>query len=469
MRFSTPRSSTRLNNLLIVALLGAGVAFARPAPADQDLWPDLTDAHLSTIPRSPDEAARIAAVLAPTTRFDAPEAFEQNPGGAATLRAMTTADAFSQPSATLGPEGELLFRVGNGLFRKLWVQAPSSTQGSDGLGPHYNARACQSCHIKDGRGHPPEGAEDDAVSIFLRVSVTGGEVPIGIPGWHPTAPDPVYGGQLQDFGTNGLPAEYRFAVTWEEEVIVLSDGETATLRRPTYQATDLGYGPLSDGVMVSPRVAPQMIGLGLIEAIPAADILAHADEDDVNGDGISGRPNIVPSVEYGMPMLGRFGWKAGEPTVAAQSAGAFAGDMGISNPLHPAPFGDCTALQPDCRTAPHGDGDTRGTEIDAEGLALVAFYSRNLAVPERRDIADPEVLRGKQVFYDTGCLSCHVPKFVTHRLQGDLEAEAALGFQLIWPYSDFLLHDMGPGWPTIGPRGGRRAPNGAPRRSGASG
>jgi CxxC motif-containing protein (DUF1111 family) len=433
--------------LPLVLALAAGVALGQPA------MPDLGDPHLAVIPRTGAEAARIAAVTAPATDFSAPEPFEQNPGGALTTRALTTADAFSQPSANLGPEGELDFRIGNGLFRKLWVQAPASTAGSDGLGPLYNARACQSCHIKDGRGHPPASATDDAVSIFLRVSVPGGAVPPGIPGWHPTSPDPVYGGQLQDFAVNGLPAEYRFTVTWDEEVIPLSGGETATLRRPTHAAADLGFGPLAPGAMLSARVAPQMIGLGLIEAIPAADILAHADPDDADGDGISGRASIVPSVEFGVPMLGRFGWKAGAPTVIEQSAGAFAGDMGLSTPFHPAPWGDCTAAQSACRAAPHGDGDARATEVDAASLALVAFYSRNLAVPARRDIDDPAVLRGKALFHATGCISCHVPKFVTHRLDGDVATDAAQGFQLIWPYSDLLLHDMGPGLADNRPEG----------------
>lgn len=443
MRSSMRPGWTRPNSLWLVPLLAAGVAIAQPAA------PELTDLHLTVTPRTDAERDRIAGVVAPTTDFTAPEPFEDKPGGAGTVRAMTTADAFSQPSANVGFDGELSFRVGNGLFRKLWVQAPTSTQASDGLGPFYNARACQSCHIKDGRGHPPESAEDDAVSIFLRVSVPGGEAPMGIAGWHPTQPDPVYGGQLQDFATNGLRAEYRFDVTYTEEPVFLSGGETAVLRVPTYTAADLGYGPLDPGAMLSPRVAPQMIGLGLVEAIPAEDILAHADPDDLDGDGISGRASIVPSLEFGAPMLGRFGWKAGAPTVRQQSADAFAGDIGISTPLHLDPWGDCTGAQADCRAAPMGDGDARGTEADAEALDLVAFYSRNLAVPARRDIDDPQVLRGKEVFYDTGCISCHVPKFVTARL----EEGNAQSFQLIWPYSDFLLHDMGPGLADNRPEG----------------
>ncbi|MCO6381186.1 di-heme oxidoredictase family protein [Oceanicola sp. 502str15] len=404
---------------------------------------NLTDDHLAVTPRTKAEAARIAAVTAPATAFTAPEAFEQNPGGAATVRRRDNADAFSQPSGNIDFARELDFKLGNGLFRKLWVSAPSSTLASDGLGPLYNARSCQRCHLKDGRGHPPESGENDGTTMFLRVSVPGGPKDgiDEIADYIATLPEPTYGGQMQDHSLPGIPAEYRLGITYEEIPVPLSGGETASLRAPTYTAENLGWGPLAPDAMLSPRVAPQMIGLGLIEAIPAADILANADPDDTNGDGISGRANIVWSLEYDKPMLGRFGLKAGMPTIREQSAAAFAGDIGISSPLHPDGFGDCALAQAACQQAPHGDQDARGFEIADDGLDLVTFYSRNLAVPARVAAEDPQVLRGKQLFYETGCIACHTPKFVTHRLPEQPEQS----FQLIWPYSDFLLHDMGEG------------------------
>ncbi|PWK58764.1 di-heme oxidoredictase family protein [Silicimonas algicola] len=410
----------------------------------------LRDLHLTPETRTNDEAARIAAVTAPATDFSQPEAFEAKPAGAATVRARDDADAFSLPSGNIGFEGELTFKVGNGLFRKLWVSSPSSTLASDGLGPVYNARSCQLCHLKDGRGHPPEGPEDNRISMFLRLSVPAGDAPmdeietylasIGIDTPR-TRPEPTYGGQLQDLAVPGHAAEGQMTVDYEMVEVALSGGETATLRRPTYGVEGLGYGDLSPEVQLSPRVAPQMIGLGLLEAVPAEDILARADPMDADGDGVSGRAQIVWSAAHEAPMLGRFGWKAGNPTIEQQGASAFLGDIGISNPMFDSGGGDCTEAQETCLGAPHGDGDARGTEIDAEGLDLVTFYSRNLGVPARRDIDDPQVLRGKEVFYDTGCASCHVPKFVTHRLP-DREPQS---FQLIWPYSDMLLHDMGEG------------------------
>ena len=379
----------------------------------------------------------------PTDSFSKAQAFEAKSAGAATVRAMSNANAFSQPSGNITFEDELTFKVGNGLFRKLWVSSPSSTLASDGLGPLYNARSCQRCHIKDGRGHPPEGPDDNAISMFLRVSIPADDAELSekIEGYLAALPEPTYGIQMQDFSLAGHPAEYRLQIEYEEISVPLSGGEVATLRKPTYTAADLGYGPLHPDAMLSPRLAPQMIGLGLLEAVPAADILALADPDDADGDGISGRPNIVWSVEFDQPMLGRFGLKAGAPTIRHQSAGAFAGDIGISNPLFPAAWGECTSAQTDCRDAPHGDDDDRGYEVDAEGLDLVTFYSRNLGVPARREVNDPQVLRGKEVFYATGCTSCHQPSFVTHRLEDQPEQS----FQLIWPYTDMLLHDMGPG------------------------
>ena len=404
----------------------------------------LDEPHLDIIPRTADETARIADVTAPPDSFDAPSPFEVNSGGAATVRSRMNADAFSQASGNMSFEDELTFKLGNGLFRKLWVSSPSSTLASDGLGPLFNARSCQSCHIKDGRGHPPEGPDDSAISMFLRVSIPGNEDAGNIKeieGYLATLAEPTYGTQMQDFAVSGHRAEYRLQIDYTEVPVTLSGGQVVSLRQPTYTAADLGYGPLHPDAMLSPRVTPQMIGLGLLEAIPAADILALADPNDADSDGISGRANIVWSQEYNMPMLGRFGLKAGMPTIREQSAGAFAGDIGISNPIFGDPFGDCSTIQDACVNAPHGAGDVRGFEIDAEGLDLVTFYSRNLAVPARRDADTPEVLRGKQVFHETGCADCHQPSFVTHRLKDQPEQS----FQLIWPYTDMLLHDMGEG------------------------
>jgi CxxC motif-containing protein (DUF1111 family) len=415
---------------LLVITLCAGIGFADDVLVRTDL--------------TPKDLARVRVVTTPTTDFSKPEQFELLPAGAATSKKIVNRDAFSFPSANLSFDQQEQFSLGNGFFRKVWVSAPSSTKASDGLGPLFNARGCQNCHLKDGRGHPPTGGEDDGVSMFLRLSVpahTDAEKQLIASGQENVIPEPTYGTQLQDFGVPGLKAEGRMVVTYTDLPVTLGDGTIVTLRQPDYAVADLSHGPMARDVMMSPRVAPQMIGLGLVEQIPQEDILARADPDDKDHDGISGKPNYAKDLLTGQVELGRFGWKAGAPSVRTQSAEAFAGDLGLSTPLNNKSYGDCTAAEADCFAMPNGDNAPGASEAPDPILDLVNFYSQNLAVPARRAVGDPAVLRGKQAFYDAGCIACHTPKFVTSRKAEDPTKR----FQLIWPYSDFLLHDMGDG------------------------
>lgn len=400
-------------------------------------------------------AVLLAAVAghASATDFSQPEPGEALPGGAATHHKKINANAFSHASANMSFEREMNFKIGNGFFRRLWVSAPASTQAADGLGPLYNARSCQRCHLKDGRGHPPASADDNAVSMFLRIDIPPqNDEQRRLLAEHRVnnIPDPTYGTQLQDFAIAGHRAEYRLAIDYTEVPVTLVDGSVVSLRQPSYRAEDLGYGPLHPQARLSPRVAPQMIGLGLLEAIDEADLLARADPDDADGDGISGRPNRVWSGEFGHVMPGRFGHKAGAPSVNEQSQGAFAGDIGISGPLNPAGWGECTAAQAACRAAPNGNSPQYDhLEAGRQVTELVVFYARNLAVPARRQPDDPTVLAGKRVFYTLGCTGCHTPSYRT-RKDGVAPEQAD---QLIWPYTDLLLHDMGEGLADHRPEG----------------
>jgi CxxC motif-containing protein (DUF1111 family) len=426
--------------LLLAAALLATISVS-PVALAGDIPPGLSTTRDDL---SAADLARVKTVTAPATDFTKPESFEGLPGGAATSKKRPNQDAFSQSSANITFEQEGTFKLGNGLFRKLWVSAPSSTQASDGLGPLFNARACQSCHLKDGRGHPPEGAAD-ATSMFFRLAraaATEEEKQAVADRAVLNLPDPVYGGQLQDLAVPGLAGEGRMAISYTEIPVTLGDGTVASLRKPSYSVTDLSDGPMHPGTTLSPRVTPAMIGLGLVEQIHPADILANADPDDRDGDGISGKPNIVRDEMSRELTLGRFGWKAQTPSIRQQSADAFAGDIGISTPEVPKSFGDCTEAQAKCRAMPTGVQERLGdVEAPPPVMDLVTFYSQNLAVPARRDVGKPQVLAGKKVFYDLGCASCHTPKFVTRRDAPD----KAFSFQLIWPYSDFLLHDLGEG------------------------
>ncbi|MBD9374132.1 c-type cytochrome [Rhizobium sp. ARZ01] len=418
---------------LLLSLVGAAPAGSNELPGSEGRT-DLTDK----------DKARVEAITTPTADFSKAEKYEAMSGGAATSTAAINADSFSHFSENLTFQQEEGFKLGNALFRKVWVSSPSSTQASDGLGPLFNSRACQNCHLKDGRGHPPEPG-DSTSTTFLRLA-------------RPPAddaerarldklevlnfPDPIYGGQFQDFAVPGLAAEGRMQVEYAEEPVELRGGETASLRRPRYFVTDLAYGDLDPATTLSPRMTPPMIGLGLIEAIHEADVLALADPDDADGDGISGKAARVRDAKTGKLALGRFGWKAQNPTVRQQSAEAFVNDIGISTPDTPASQGGCTSAQKACLAMPDGVQKRLGdTEAPDPVLDLVTFYAENLAVPARRKASFAETLAGKKVFYDTGCTACHNPKFVTRRDARD----KALSFQLIWPYSDFLLHDMGDG------------------------
>lgn len=367
-------------------------------------------------------------------RFLKAEPGEALSGGDTTVRQQDH-NAFSLPSANLPPLRRLDFSVGNSFFRNPWVIAPATTTARDGIGPLMNTNACQNCHIKDGRGHPPGPDAASSVSMLVRASIPADEQHQALLERLGNIPEPVYGGQLQDMANPGVEPEVRIRVDYRPVEVELDDGTQITLRDPELKLDQLAYGPLHPQAQLSARVAPPMIGLGLLEAIPEAAILANADPEDQDGDGISGRANRVWNTRTQSTDLGRFGWKAGLPTLEQQNAQAFAADMGLTSAL--ATLDDCTEAQLACRAAAHG-----GTpEVSDKLLDAVTFYTRNLGVPARRNVDDAEVLRGKSLFHQAGCAKCHVPTFTT-AAEG---VEPELANQTIRPYTDLLLHDMGEG------------------------
>ncbi len=355
------------------------------------------------------------------------EAGEELPGGDATNQTLFGTNAFLPPAANATLENRRSFFGGNAFFNQAWTAVPSSNTARDGLGPLYNSRSCSGCHSKDGRGRPPLGDEEGFVSMLLRLSVDGSGKD-GEP-----MPEPNYGGQLQPFGVDGVPGEGNPSVSYEPVSGQYADGEAYELLRPSYAVGELALGPLNGAVRISPRVAPAMIGLGLLEAISEERLLSLEDPDDTDGDGVSGRVNRVPDVEAGALAVGRFGWKAEQPNVRQQSAGAFLGDLGITSSLFPNQ--ECSSTQVECQGSPSG-GDP---ELSDELLESVQRYGQLLAVPARQRYQEREVLRGKGIFAELGCGGCHTP---SHRTSEDAEL-AELSDQRIWPYTDLLLHDLG--------------------------
>lgn len=348
-------------------------------------------------------------------------------GGTTTIfNATQEAFGFFAPNLTFDEQSD--FGIGNSFFRQSWVSAPSSTTARDGLGPFFNAISCASCHFKDGRGRPPAYDKEFGTGLLLRFSINGTDA-------HGSFfPDPIYGGQLQDNAILGQTTKGWYSIVYESVTETLADGTIVTLQKPNYVLQDLAYGAISSGVKISPRVANQMVGLGLLEAVPESTILGFADENDANGDGISGRPNYVHDVASNTTKMGRFGWKSNQPSVLQQVAAAFSGDLGITSYLFP---DENCPPGVDCNTIPNG-----GTpEITDISLNRVALYSATLGVPVRRNYTKQTVLEGKKVFESLDCIKCHIPKMKT----GNEHPIAALRNQTIRPFTDLLLHDMGPG------------------------
>lgn len=375
-------------------------------------------------------------ILSPVVNSTEPSATDKALSGGATTVLDKTSNAFSLPANNLSILRRDNFFIGNAFFKQPWVIAPSSTSARDGLGPLFNSNSCQGCHVKDGKGHPPLTHEDSFLSTLVRVSIPA-ETPqqksllitFGV------VPEPSYGDQIQP---NGIPtiqgeATPRFAYT--EISGQFKDGETYTLLKPKLSLENLNYGPLHPQVQLSARVAPVMIGMGLLEAIPEEDLVALTDPEDKNTDGISGRINQVWDWQAQKTVLGRFGWKANQPSVAQQSAGAFHEDLGITSSLFP--MVTCTTAQTDCSKAPDGGKP----EINQELMNMVTFYASLLAVPARRDVNDPEVLKGERLFNQTNCSACHLPELKT----GVKPDFPELEHQTIHPFTDLLLHDMGEG------------------------
>ncbi|MGQ0699831.1 MAG: di-heme oxidoreductase family protein [Panacagrimonas sp.] len=335
--------------------------------------------------------------------------------------------AFSLPAPNLDARQLRDFSFGNRLFNTNWVLTGSSTVTFDGLGPLFNRVSCSGCHVRDGRGRPPE-PDEPMESMLVRISVPG-KAPHGGPN-----PHPVYGDQIQDRAIPSVAPEARVVLSWEEIEGKYSDGEAYVLRRPRISFADHGYGPLGQDVSISPRVAQGMIGLGLLEAVPESSMLAMADPDDSDGDGISGRVNRVWDRARETTAIGRFGWKANQPSLRQQVADAAAGDIGITTSLNRAVA--CAAAQKACRESAHG-GDP---EMSDAFLGKLLLYSRSLAVPHRREGRDRSVVRGEAVFAEAGCAACHATTAKTgpHEL-------SAVAHQTIHPFTDLLLHDMGEG------------------------
>jgi CxxC motif-containing protein (DUF1111 family) len=340
-------------------------------------------------------------------------------GGGVTVHDATT-NAFGLPAPGLDRQERRDFAVGNSLFKQNWVTAPAGPAARDGLGPLFHARSCSACHFRDGRSRPPESDEVERSGLLLRIGIAQAD--------GPDLPHPIYGAQLQDRAIQGVRPEANVAIAQVAVQGTYGDGSPFELLRPRYVLSQWGYGDPGPGLVHGARVAPHIVGLGLLEAIPEAALSANADPEDRNGDGISGRAHHVDG------RIGRFGWKATQADVASQTAAALVNDMGITSPLHPEEA--LTPRQRDAFTFVSGGSP----EISPRNFDLLVLYTRALAVPAQRDAEDPQVVAGAVHFERFGCSQCHISDWQT----ADVAWHPAFAKQRIHPYTDLLLHDMGP-------------------------
>ena len=343
------------------------------------------------------------------------------PGGTWT-RPRQPGATYIAPAWHLDQDQQLAFYTGMSFFRLPWVRAPSSTTARDGLGPLFNAHSCESCHKNGGRGR---SLLDDphSAAIVGRISVErDGRL----------VPHPRYGRQLQRKSTfrPGGAGEGTLAMTAKEA----TGPHGTSLRVPRIEIALRESEESTSDWRVSARVAPALLGLGLLEAIPDADLLAAADASDADGDGVSGRPHWRG--EGDGRTLGRFGWKAQHATLARQTGAAFRDDIGITNPEFPAE--GCTDLQTTCTSLPSGTGP-EGVELPAALFDYVVHFVSHMPPPKAGKL-DDRVRRGRSLFSQAGCADCHRPHYDT-------------AYGRIWPYTDLLLHDMGPGLADHRPEG----------------
>lgn len=409
-------------------------------------------------------------------------------GATTTFDASESGHGFSTPAPNLSAASLVEHLEGDVNFETSFTTAPNVEHPElDGLGPVFNNADCNSCHQRDGRNSTPivpTGKDriklGSEAGLFLRISKAASEVcttgtaandycaPVAVPN---------FGGQLfhrgvlkarPDWKDNQFGGQADVYLSYEITQITYPDGNIVTLKRPvfavenpydapgeTLNSANLTSDLLQDDVLMGWRNGMPVFGLGLLEAIPEADILALVDISDSNGDSISGKANFVfdaikAQAGNSHPVsLGRFGWKANTPSVRVQSLAALRGDIGITNPLFPDESVVGTALHDSYLTrtgfTDTGEDENGATEASAEFSDAVVFYAETLAVPARRNVDSPNVREGARLFEQVNCSGCHKASFVTQSSGniGGVAMIAALKGQTIYPFTDMLLHDMG--------------------------
>ena len=424
-----------------------------------------------------DEKVSLPVVVAPTPDPDPEPVLDHSGLTPLTANTIDDAEYLSGGDATLFISNEDAFSTRPDPIANDFTLDGNFTSGDhifrtphEDAGPLLNTSNCQGCHLNDGRGVLPDSIDQPFTGMLVKIGDSSG------------APDPIYGNQLQTFAkqsfstsdfTSGWPSyngsingdvlvgEAYTYIEFEEITDNYPDGTTYSLRNPIYKTKDLSFGDFTTDIHFSPRVAPQVFGVGLLEAIPEQYILALADDNDTNSDGISGRASMVTDLSGNETRLGRFTYKGQTSSVLQQGAAAYQGDIGITSSLFPDE--PCTEAQTACLAVAEGEKKV-GDQYDISDLemAQVEFYNRVLGVPARRGFDsnnaqwNTNIAAGRQQFFEVGCIGCHTPRHITQEAPGSILGEITfsglqenaapiemLSNQTIFPYTDLLLHDMG--------------------------
>lgn len=324
-------------------------------------------------------------------------------------------------------EGPVAGGAGRDVFMTEWVVAgtPGAT-GHSGLGPLFNAPSCNSCHRNGGHGDGPVGDGPAPIALVIKLAAPSSDA------CSERAGDPVYGRVLNTAAQRDVRAEGVVTVKYREIAGTYYPGGTQwTVRDPQYTVKELGHGPLAPTTVIAPRVAPSLYGLGLLEAVPDAAILGEAAPAS-SGSRVADEPALHGCA--GAKIIGRFGWQGNAISVSAQTASAFAREMGLTSSVSPAD--DCTVAEADCKRA----GGSGPPEVPDESFAAVVAFARSVPVPESRTRGEPGA-PGPRLFAALGCDACHRPQ-----LPAEIRAaDGSRSTVMISPYTDLRLHDLGGG------------------------
>lgn len=279
------------------------------------------------------------------------------------------------------------------------------------VGPRFNASTCGECHFGNGKGAIKFSPRGFGSTLLIKVNLKGTNLD-GSPKTIPGTPE-----QIQDHQVSGK-SPYNIKLRWTFKKGTYPDGKKYELRRP--YLTFVIPGVSKDKIISSLRMSPSIIGMGLLDAVPTSTLIDLSDPFDLNGDGITGRPNLVRDIASNTKKLGRFGFKAAHPDLLQQSAAALFHDMGVTNSL----FND-TKLE---------------AEMSDADLDKIMLFQKVGGVPKARDQEDAEVIAGKALFQQVNCSGCHLMSLKT-----GVSSDPELSNQEFHPFTDLLLHDMGPG------------------------